>query len=407
MKPKTLVCLSLITLVASLSPAVQAQTFSVIHAFSGEADGSYPEAGVTLRDGVLYGTFYGTQYTVGGGVYQIIRQGNDWVTTPIYRFSGLDGSNPEARVVFGPDGHLYGTTAFGGAHGKGTVFRLAPPATNTCANVLKCPFWTEDALYSFSGPDGYFVGYGDIVWDKDNNIYGTTIYGGDPFCLGNVYELQPSGHGWTGSTIACLSLPYGGLIIDNNRNLYGTASWGGIGWGYVFELTASSQNTSEHPSPLSYVFQNQEDGDEPLAGLVSDSYGNFYGSTSQGGFSNGGGGTVFELSPTGNTWTFKTLYAFPRNGGYYGCGPWGALTIDTTGNLYGATLCNGVYEQGNVFKLTNSENGWIYTSLHDFTGGSDGARPMGNVTIDADGTLYGTASEGGTSGLGTVWMIKP
>jgi hypothetical protein len=80
--------------------------------------------------------------------------------------------------------------------------------------------------------------------------------------------------------------------------------------------------------------------------------------------------------------------------------------MDAAGNLYGTTLCSGANYAGNVFKLTKTQNGWVYASLHDFTGGADGARPYSTVTIDSDGTLYGTASQGG-NGYGVVWMIKP
>ena len=95
------------------------------------------------------------------------------------------------------------------------------------------------------------------------------------------------------------------------------------------------------------------------------------------------------------------------------CGPNASLTMDAAGNIYGTTVCDGPVFSGNVFKLTNTENGWVYTSLHDFTGGSDGREPFSNVTIDADGTLFGTASGGGNlnycvpGGCGVVWMIKP
>ena len=81
--------------------------------------------------------------------------------------------------------------------------------------------------------------------------------------------------------------------------------------------------------------------------------------------------------------------------------------MDAAGNLYGATVYDGIYNQGSVFKLSKTENGWMYTSLHDFTGGIDGALPQSNVAIDTDGTLYGTTVYGGDNGYGVVWMIKP
>lgn len=116
MKPKTLVWLSLIALVAALSLAAHAQTFSVIHAFA-EPNGAFPLSGVTIRAGVLYGTTICLRgldsECVTGTVYQIAPAGSNWYYTPILLFSG-DVENPEARVVFGPDNHLYGTTLDGG-----------------------------------------------------------------------------------------------------------------------------------------------------------------------------------------------------------------------------------------------------------------------------------------------------
>ncbi len=81
--------------------------------------------------------------------------------------------------------------------------------------------------------------------------------------------------------------------------------------------------------------------------------------------------------------------------------------MDGAGNLYGTTGCDGLYESGNVFKLTPSKGGWTYTSLHDFTGGSDGGSPFSNVIFDAVGNLYGTAYAGGSHGVGVVWEIMP
>ncbi|MFZ0708397.1 MAG: choice-of-anchor tandem repeat GloVer-containing protein, partial [Candidatus Korobacteraceae bacterium] len=141
------------------------------------------------------------------------------------------------------------------------------------------------------------------------------------------------------------------------------------------------------------------------AGLVMDAAGNLYGATTDGG--SGGGGTVFELSPMGNTWVFTLLYSLSGQQGQT-CGTWAPLTIDNSANLYGTTYCGGANGFGNIFKLTNTQIGWEYTSLHDFTWGTDGALSASTVTIDTDGTLYGTASHGGNnSDSGVVWMIKP
>ena len=149
-------------------------------------------------------------------------------------------------------------------------------------------------------------------------------------------------------------------------------------------------------------FHYGSDGDILYAGLIFDPSGNLYGATSNSG--TGGGGTVFELTPSGNCWTLKTLYSF--TGGSRG-GPYATLVMDGAGNLYGTTGADDASQQGNVFKLTPSGSSWMYTSLHDFTGGADGGSPNGGVTLDKSSNLYGTAIIGGADGYGVVWEITP
>ena len=79
--------------------------------------------------------------------------------------------------------------------------------------------------------------------------------------------------------------------------------------------------------------------------------------------------------------------------------------MDSAGDLYGTTAADGMHQRGSVFKLTRANNSWIYTSLHDFTGGADGAYPYGVLSFDALGNIYGTASSGGTFGNGVVFEI--
>lgn len=403
MKLQPFVYLSLIALVASLSPVAFAQTFSVIHAFNG-SDGAHPHAGVTLRAGMLYGT---TSAGGGGGgsVYQMTRQGSNWTTTPIYLFTSNQlGENPWARVVFGPDGHLYGTTALAGDFGGGAVFDLQPPLS-VCKTV-SC-MWKPTTLHGFSGgQDGYQPGYGDLLWDQGGNIYGSTIGGGN-FFHGTVFQLTPSGNTWKETVIHDFAgtpdgaEPYSGLVIDSNGNLLGTTSKGGASrYGTIFQL--SYVVGVGWQESILRSFDLSHDGGIPFGGLLLDSAGNLYGSTTTGGPA--GGGAVFELTPSGNGYTFKLLYSFPSPGGI--CGPQASLTMDAAGNLYGTTICAGANLKGNVFRLTNTGNGWTYTSLHDFTGGADSQSPISNVTIDTNGTLYGTAA-GGAGDYGVVWMIKP
>jgi uncharacterized repeat protein (TIGR03803 family) len=402
----TLVCALMV-----LGVAAQAQTFTVLHNFTGGQDGATPKAGITLdQAGNLYGTtakgasFAGNCSVLGGcgTVFELKRENSGWLFNPLYTFHFSDGASPLARVVFGPEGLLYGTANQGAnvnqfcgiTLGCGVVFSLRPPAT-FCRSV-PCS-WTETVLYKFTGGfDGFAPCFGDLVFDPSGNLYGTNAGGAN----GVVYELSPSGNGWTFNSLYDFSLGQffytteaAGVILDPAGNLYGAVQSGGLyGGGAAYELTPSSPHWT-----FTDLHANTGGSD---GGLIRDSSGNLYGTTLKGGAN--GGGIVYELSPSNGGWTFTTLYSFSGGGGSYA-----VLTMDTAGNLYGTTTLDGAYKQGNVFKLTPSNGSWTYTSLHDFTGGEDGARPLGQVTLDASGNLYGTAPGGGTNNKGVVWEIMP
>jgi uncharacterized repeat protein (TIGR03803 family) len=398
----------LLLLTALFLPSAQAQTYSVIYNFTRGTDGAFPEAGLTTdKAGSLYGTAYQGGSSDRGTVFKLAHKGSGWVLSPLYSFTGrTDGSAPIARVVFGSNGSLYGTTEFGGRNcgeGCGTVFNLKPSAS-ACKAAL-CP-WTETVIYSFSGSsDGANPGFGDLTFDKTGHIYGTTYFGGSN-AQGVVYELTPSGGSWTESAIYLFTggkdgaNPYSSVIFDQAGNLYGTAYGGGAGHGTIFQLTSSGSGWSENTL---YAFQGANDGGTPFGGLVWDSAGTLYGATSTGG--TGGGGTVYELASSGGGWSFDVIGSFA--GSAYLPGPYDSLTMDTAGNLYGTTFKDGAHSAGSVFKLTPSGGGWTLTDLYDFTGGKDGGLPYGSVLVDANGNLYGTASQGGANGYGVVWELTP
>ena len=399
MKLKTTGCLFLATLIASFAPVAHAQTYSVIHSFN-RADGSAPYGGVTIRGGKLYGTTLFGGINV-GVVYEIQHSNNIWVGNTIWIFSN-DFQLPYARVLFGPDGHLYGTAGQGGSSGWGSVFELTPPTT-TC-KTAKCT-WTGISLHDFADnpSDGANPG-SELTWDQQGNMYGTTALGG-PGGWGTVYKMTKTGGTWNEAAIYNFSgldgaSPAAEVTLDGSGNIFGTTRTGGaLDAGTVFELKYVAGVGWTHT--ILHDFQEGNDGWTPEAGLVSDSSGNLYGATTSAG--SAGGGTLFKLSPSGDNWTFEVLYSFP---GTRGCGPTETLTMDAAGNLYGTTGCSGAHSRGNIFKLANTSNGWVYSSLYDFSGASDGQGPRSNVTLDSDGTLYGTAG-GGASGNGVVWMIKP
>jgi uncharacterized repeat protein (TIGR03803 family) len=414
-----------VLLVLAVSPA-QTQTYTVLHAFTGGGDGGSPQSASLTLGGT--GTLYGT--TVGGGVagvgvvFKITHETGGWVLTPLLAFPGsTTGTYPQAPVVFGPGGLLYGSTINGGNlvegscffRGCGVVFTLHPPA-GSCQSVL-CN-WIGNPIYQFASLTDGLQPTGNLAFDRAGNVYGTTALGGTGQCVngcGTVFELMRSGSGWTKTTLYNFAgggavTPASGVIIDRFGALYGTTVAGGLfNKGMVFQLTPSGSGWT---FTVIYNFHNgingNNDGGGPEGGLLMDAIGNLYGTTGTGG--TGGGGTVFELSPSGGGWTFSLLASFS---GFHGST--GNLAFDSAGKLYGTTQDDGAFRFGNVFELTPSGGQWIYTDLYDFTGGNDGGEPNAGVTLDSSGNIFGTALYGprdgcliqGNPGCGVVWEITP
>jgi len=381
----------------AFAAAAHAQSFQVIHTFTGP-DGAIPRAGLSIdRGGKLYGTTYaGHEGSGWGGVYQMRQHGSSWVFGTLQIFDG----QPLDRVVFGPNGTLYGTSPSNlVSYHYGYIFNLRPPL-NVCTTVM-CN-WDASVLYGFSGGnDGATPKGAALVFDRAGNMYGTTTSGGSG--NGVVYELSPGGvqtpiYQFAGSPDG--ATPYSGVVFDSAGNLYGVTTAGGAsGNGAVYELSPNGGGWTEQ---VIYSFTGGSDGSNPVGGLVVDGAGNIYGSTANGG--SGGGGTVFELSPNGGGWSYNLLHSFS---GGANCGPWAEPSFDSAGNLYATTLCDGLTGNGNVFELVNSGGNFTYSSVYDFTGGNDGKRPYSNVAFDSSGNLYGTTSVGGADTSGVVWEITP
>ncbi|HEY1660765.1 MAG TPA: choice-of-anchor tandem repeat GloVer-containing protein [Candidatus Sulfotelmatobacter sp.] len=376
-----------------LSRPAESQTYNVIHNFTGKGgDGANPYGGPVLdRSGNLCGTTYvGGKYNDGSVYVLSPAAGSSWKYTSLYSFNyEFGGFTPGFGTLAIRDGAVYGTTESGGTFG--VAFRVGPSAKGI----------QETVVHNFgNGTDGAEP-TGGVVFDAAGNFYGTTLLGGT---LGNgaVFEANPSGaerviYSFMGGSDAVS--PAAGVTLDADGNLYGTSSFGGDeGVGAIYKL---SHSTSGWTESVLYSFQGLNDGEYPVAGVILDKAGNMYGGTFSGGAN--GGGTVYELSPSGESWTLTTLYSFT---GAFG-GPYNKLAFGPGGILYGATNSDGTYGHGSVFKLTPSDGNWTFTDLYDFQGNLDGGLIYGSVAVDANGNVFGTTDEGGSTNQGVIFEITP
>jgi uncharacterized repeat protein (TIGR03803 family) len=322
-------------------------TKHTLHSFR-HNDGHNPLSSLIFdAAGNLYGTTSEGGAQSEGTVFQLTPNGDgSWTESVLHSFSGSDGANPAAGVIFDAAGNLYGTTSWGGASGCGTVFELMPNGDGS---------WTESVLHSFN--DNECNTPSGLIFDAAGNLYSTTFYGG-PHDAGTVFELTPNGDGsWTESVLHSFngsdgSGLFGGVTFDAAGNLYGTTSWGGgFGHGTVFELTPNGDGSwTEH---ILHSF-GKHDGYNPQCSLIFDAVGNLYGTTNYGGSGSACGtqgcGTVFELTPNGDgSWTESVLHKFKNHPSAY---TYAGLVFDQAGNLYGTTYGDGTTTFGSVFEIT-------------------------------------------------------
>jgi uncharacterized repeat protein (TIGR03803 family) len=262
---------------------------------------------------------------------------------------------------------------------------------------------TLSVLYNFKGSADGGRPAGSLTIDSAGNLYGATISGGSGG-QGVVFRLTQTPHGWIQTTLHAFTGgndgggPNGGMVFDSAGNLYGTTSYGGTNnAGTVFEISPTADGFTESVIH-SFGFP---DGAGPYAGLAIDGAGNLYGTLD---LSTGGYGAVFELSPVaGGDWNLSVIHNFDSSDG---ANPYGPMVIDNFGNLYGTTSNGGAAGHGTVFLLTKASTNWQATVLHNFTDGLDGGGPFGGITLDPNGHLYGTALIGGTSTLyGTAFSL--
>ena len=358
-------------------PAAQAQVtvaLTTVYNFTGNDDGSNPQSLLLGSDGNFYGTAaFGGLYGL-GTVFKLTPAGQ---LTTIYSFTGgNDGGTPDPGLVQDSLGNLYGVAFQNGANNYGTIFQVTTSGAFT-------------VLHSFTNEDGSYP-LTSLTQGSDGNFYGVTG-------SGLFYEVTPSGNYTLLNTSPMYRL-ISGLALGRDGNFYGAVDAGSSGHAGLVQVSPAGT------MKLIGTFTAINGEAEPT--FIQGSDGNFYGTTGGDGFSNYGG-TVFRLAPDG---TYTLLHSFddPNEGLLT---PNSKLFEGSDGNFYGATSTLGTNDGGTLFQITPDG---MFTTLYNFSG-SDGSGPEegGNINtqpgsalvLGSDGNLYGTAVRGGTQNSGTIFKL--
>ncbi len=353
----------------------QTATFSVTATGDGPLSYQWQKGGMALHDG---GQISGS-------------------TGPVLTISNLTVQNSGAYSVLVRN-------AVGSAQSRSAILTV---------DQATAPFVDLAAGYLFTDQyDGAFPWAG-LILGTDGNLYGTTA-GGGAYAYGSIFAFTPATatvtpmYSFTGGFDG--GMPYSSLIQGSDGNFYGTASTGGYyGYGDVFQMPFGGGTVN-----TIYSFTGYNDGFLPMTGLVQGADGNFYGTTSAGGTSYAGAGTIFMCTTSG---VLTALYDFgtvsnsdgdPLDGG----APNGLIQA-SDGNFYGTASYGGTHGyaspgapmiegNGTVFKITPAG---ALTILHSFAGGNEGMTPSAGLLEDGAGTFYGTTYYGGASGAGTIFEI--
>jgi uncharacterized repeat protein (TIGR03803 family) len=400
-----------------------AGSFTLLHSFTA-ATGRFPSAElVELSDGNLYGTA-GNGGAPDETIFRISKAG----TLTVLHVFGADARNPQDALIDGGDGKLYGITREGGAAGTGAFFSITPDGTFTVLQSFALPgpagpntlidggdgFFYGGAssgesgkifrvsrtgvlsvLYSWpaSPPDGP-VGPVSLVRAGDGNFYGTTQFGGSEN-RGRLFRVTPAG-GYTmlrSFVFATGGAPFGRSLVQlSDGGLYGVTTEGGImRRGTIFRATTTGQYTVVHAFPGT-------DPAFPLGSLIADSDGTFYGTSCLGGAFNAG--TVFRVvtNPLPNFPVVTVLHSFAFWDGY--C-PRGELAFGLDGALYGTASQYGLGGRGTIFRITTAG---AFSPVYFFNG-ANGGEPLGGLLRASDGHLYGTTRYGGSQDAGTLFRL--
>ncbi len=421
--------------------------FNTVAQFTGTAGamlGSFPRGNLTVgADGALYGTT-STGGNVSTGLGTVFKCTTAGIVTTLVHFSGTTGSapgqEPSAGLLRHANGNFYGMTASGGAYNAGTIFKIAPDGTFTsllsltpfptlstlkqaangrlygttlggggrlgAGTAFALPVGGAPQIFTALGPNSGTTAWnsrGGFIQTGDGNLYATAGGGGSGTSTGgSVFRLTPAGvlstlvsfSGISGNNLGFN--PQAALIVGHDGQLWGTTSGGGVGgnFGTVFKVTS----TGSQATLLNFTGPTGGNlGSAPHAPLVLASDGNYYGSTTTGGFNTSG--TLFRLTPGGTHAVLAHMSVTT------GSNPTGPMVEGVDGSLYGVTSGGGTGGQGTVFSITK---GGVLTPLASFTGTSGtmpGSSPTAGLCAGGDGHMYGVTSAGGTYGSGTLFRV--
>lgn len=337
-------------------------------------------------------------------------------------FDNQDGANPTTPLIQGIDGNFYGASERGG----GAVRGCSDGTCGALFGVTRTGALAGIGLCEGLCPLGALP-LGSPLLGIDLNFYATTtVMGPPPLSRGTIFKLNAKGADpeiypfcQNGGSCPDGYSPEGALTLGADRNFYGTANGGGNGFGTVFKITPNGTLTTLYR--FCTLTGCNGDGQFPATGVIQATNGNLYGTTSTGGIAtNCGfstGGTVFGVTPVGNE---RVLHQFGSSPGCAdGVEPEGALVQGLDGNFYGTTFYGGSFTGticqsagcGTLFKLTPTG---ILTTLYNFctlANCSDGANPSAALIQATDGNFYGATQNGGlpncTGGCGTLFRITP
>lgn len=344
---------------------VGAQTYSDLHDYAVYVGTlANPWLMAEGRDNNLYGT------TAVGGTHQkgtIFKVGPSGGYTVLYNFDGPHGSQPLSGLTLGLDGNLYGMAEREGAHGYGNIFKITPAGAFS-------------VVYDFKGgPDGGLP-TSPLIVGADGNFYGTSYPGA-------AFRMTPAGVVTVISKIPTSS--YAPLLQAKDGTFYGVTEFGGkYSAGSVFHIVGGNYT-------ILHSFDGPS-GSYPTGGLVEGSDGNFYGTTTAGGSTNAG--VVYRINTSGG---YRVMFDWDNVHTLNGYQSYSGMIAGADGNLYGTTVWGGQYGYGVLFSMTTDGD---YSVLYDFntpTGQGAYATPMQHT----NGKIYGITSRGGAAYYGVVYSF--